>query len=91
VPLWVFRNQVFAAAVGDACCLTHGTCNRQIDICIGAQSGACPPCRFSVALMMDTEGSEIHIMSLPEPLKAEVGLSYSAGMPREAAAGKLGW
>jgi hypothetical protein len=30
------------------------------------------PCRFSVAIMVDTEGSEVHTSELDTPLKAEV-------------------
>ena len=29
-------------------------------------------CRFSVAIMMDTEGSEVHTSELEQPMKAEV-------------------
>ena len=29
-------------------------------------------CRFSVAIMMDTEGSEIHTQELEQPIKADV-------------------
>lgn len=29
-------------------------------------------CRFSVAIMMDTEGSEVHTSQLDQPMKAEV-------------------
>ena len=28
-------------------------------------------CRYSVAIMMDTEGSEVHLNELPQPQKAE--------------------
>ena len=29
-------------------------------------------CRYSVAIMVDTEGSEVHTNELKEPIKAEV-------------------
>ena len=31
-------------------------------------------CRYSVAIMMDTEGSEVHLNELSQPQKAEVCL-----------------
>lgn len=30
-------------------------------------------CRFTVAIMVDTEGSEVHTSELEHPIKAEVG------------------
>ncbi|EFN58575.1 hypothetical protein CHLNCDRAFT_34199 [Chlorella variabilis] len=32
---------------------------------------------FAVAIMMDTEGSEVHIMDLPSPIKAEKGAEFT--------------
>ncbi len=32
----------------------------------------CAACRYSVAIMMDTEGSEVHLNELKQPQKAEV-------------------
>ena len=32
----------------------------------------CWPCRYSVAIMLDTEGSEVHTNELEQPIKAEV-------------------
>ncbi|KAK9817658.1 hypothetical protein WJX72_000267 [[Myrmecia] bisecta] len=31
---------------------------------------------YSVAIMLDTEGSEVHLNEIPEPIKAEVGEEY---------------
>jgi len=35
-------------------------------------SMVCAGCRYSVAIMMDTEGSEVHLNELKQPQKAEV-------------------
>ena len=33
-------------------------------------------CRYSVAIMMDTEGSEIHTQELQQPIKADVSSAW---------------
>ena len=40
----------------------------------GCSNGACSVllCRYSVAIMVDTEGSEVHTNELEQPIKAEV-------------------
>lgn len=47
---------------------------------------------FSVAVMMDTEGSEVHTMSLPSPLKAESGdeLTFTVRDPASCSANTIG-
>ena len=38
----------------------------------GRASWKCAVCRYSVAIMLDTEGSEVHTSELKQPVKAEV-------------------
>ncbi len=44
-------------------------------------------CRYSVAIMVDTEGSEVHLQEIDQPLKVEVRYTLQAcGVCKSSAA-----
>jgi hypothetical protein len=42
-------------------------------VTIGSCQVVCRCCRYSIAIMVDTEGSEVHTGELAQPIKTEVG------------------